>query len=438
MPNLTLRNTGRPVYIVDGRRTPFLKMRGGRPGPFSAADLAVHCAKALMATMPFKASDLDQVVVGCVMPSEEEANIGRIISLRMGCGIKVPGWTVQRNCASGIQALDAAYQSIALGETNLVMAGGTEAMSRAPLLYSKAMVEWLARLQAAKTPGKKFQSLLHFRLNLLTPVIALLKGLTDPVVNLNMGQTAEELAYEFKISRAEMDEFSVESHLKAEKARIQKIFDGEIVPLYAPDGTVIEFDEGVRADSTVEKLAKLKPVFDKYGDVTAGNSSQISDGAAMLILASEDAVRKYNLPVKAKIVDFYWAGLSPTVMGLGPVQSIVPLLMRNGFTFDDIDHVEINEAFAVQVQACVKAFNDRAYCKTNLGLDQSFGELDPAKLNQHGGAVAVGHPVGASGARLALHCLKLFEHKGGKRAVASLCIGGGQGGAILVEKVSQV
>jgi acetyl-CoA C-acetyltransferase len=437
MSNLNPRNTAKPVYIIDGRRSPFLKMKG-KSGPFSAADLAVACGKSLISTMPFMASDLDQVIVGCVMPSEEEANIGRIISLRMGCGVKVPGWTVQRNCASGIQALDAAYQSIALGEANLVMAGGTEAMSRAPLLYSKAMVEWFARLQMAKTMGKKVQAFSRFRPNLLAPVIALLKGLTDPVVNLNMGQTAEELAYQFKLSRSQMDEFSVQSHLKAEKARIQKIFENEISPLYATDGSIFEFDEGVRADSTVEKLAKLKPVFDKFGDVTAGNSSQISDGAGMLILASEEAVKKYNLPVQAKIVDIYWAGLSPTVMGLGPVQAIVPMLLRNQLTFNDIDHVEINEAFAVQVLACLKAFNDRDYCKINLGLDTPFGELDPAKLNQHGGAVALGHPVGASGARLTLHGLTLLKHKGGKRVVASLCIGGGQGGAILLEKASQV
>lgn len=430
-------NTARPVYIIDGRRTPFLKLKG-RPGPFSAADLAVACGKSLMSSMPFNATDLDQVVVGCVMPSEEEANIGRIIGLRIGCGDRVPGWTVQRNCASGIQAIDAAYQSIALGEANLVMAGGTEAMSRAPLLYSKAMVEWFARLQSAKTMGQKFQTLFRFRPGFLSPIIALLKGLTDPVVNLNMGQTAEELAYAFNISRAQMDEFSVESHLKAEKARIQKVFEKEISPLYGPDGSVFEFDDGVRADSNVERLAKLKPVFDKFGDITAGNSSQISDGASMLILASEEAVKKYNLPVQAKIVDIYWAGLSPTVMGLGPVQAIVPLLMRNQLTFDDVDHVEINEAFSAQVLACMKAFNDRDYCKANLALDKPFGELDPNKLNQHGGAVAVGHPVGASGARLTLHALNLLKNKGGKRVVASLCIGGGQGGAILIEKASQV
>jgi acetyl-CoA C-acetyltransferase len=194
----------------------------------------------------------------------------------------------------------------------------------------------------------------------------------------------------------------------------------------------------VRADSSIEKLAKLKPVFDKFGEVTAGNSSQISDGASMLILASEDAVKKYHLSVQAKIVDIYWAGLSPTVMGLGPVQSIVPLLLRNNLTFNDIDHIEINEAFAVQVLACLKAFNDKEYCKTNLGLDKPFGELEVQKLNQHGGAVAIGHPVGASGARLALHGLSLFKHNGGKRMVASLCIGGGQGGAILLEKVSGI
>jgi acetyl-CoA C-acetyltransferase len=206
MVNLKPRNIARPVYIVEGRRTPFLKMKG-QPGPFSAADLAVHCGKSLLNHMPFDAAELDQVVVGCVMPSEEEANIARIIGLRVGSGDKVTAWTVQRNCASGIQAIDAAFQSIALGEANLVMTGGTEAMSRAPFLYSKTMVEWLARLQIAKTFGKKLQVAVRFRPNFLIPVISLLKGLTDPVVNLNMGQTAEELAVRFHHFMRRMERF---------------------------------------------------------------------------------------------------------------------------------------------------------------------------------------------------------------------------------------
>ncbi|HRE33296.1 MAG TPA: acetyl-CoA C-acyltransferase, partial [Candidatus Berkiella sp.] len=209
----------------------------------------------------------------------------------------------------------------------------------------------------------------------------------------------------------------------------------EISPLYATDGTVYEQDDGVRTDSTVEKLAKLKSVFDRYGSITAGNSSQISDGAAFVILASEDAVNRYQLPVLAKVVDTQFAGLDPTIMGLGPIHAMTPILQRNGLGLNDIDHMEINEAFAAQVIGCQRAWQDEKYCKESLGLSGAMGTIDMAKLNPEGGAIAIGHPVGASGARLVLHSANMLNTHKTKRALASLCIGGGQGGAILLERV---
>jgi len=316
----------------------------------------------------------------------------------------------------------------------LVLAGGAEAMSRAPLLYNKAMVFWLSKFSQAKNPGQKLQGLLKFRPQFLVPVIALLKGLTDPVVNMNMGQTAEELAYLFNITRTQMDEYAATSHQRALAAQAVGLLE-EISPLYAQDGTVYETDDGVRTDSTVERLAKLRPVFDKYGSITAGNSSQISDGAAFIILASEDAVDKYQLPVLAKIVDTDFAGLDPTIMGLGPIHAMTPILQRNELTLNDIDHMEINEAFAAQVIGCVRAWEDDKYCKESLGLSEALGSVDMAKLNPNGGAIAMGHPVGASGARLVLHTANMLNKNKTKRALASLCIGGGQGGAILLERV---
>lgn len=426
-------NHNRVVYVVDGARTPFLKMRGV-PGPFSAADLGVSAARALLAKQPFSPEAFDEVIVGCAGPSEEEANIARIIALRSGCGKKMSAYTVQRNCASGLQSIDNAARSIALGRSELVLAGGAEAMSRAPLLYNKAMVFWLSKLNQAKSPGQKLQRLLKFRPNFLVPVIALLKGLTDPVVNMNMGQTAEELAFLFNISRTQMDEYAATSHLRALAAQAGGLLE-EISPLYAQDGTVYEIDDGVRTDSTVERLAKLKPVFDKHGTITAGNSSQISDGAAFVILASEEAVEKYQLPVLAKIVDTHFAGLDPTIMGLGPIHAMTPILQRNELTLNDIDHLEINEAFAAQVIGCVRAWADEKYCKESLGLSSAFGNVDMTKLNPNGGAIAMGHPVGASGARLVLHCANMLNMNKTKHALASLCIGGGQGGAILLERV---
>src|SRR5882672_5104337 len=425
---------GRRVYIVDGARTPFLKAQKGL-GPFTGSDLAVNAGRPLLARQPFEANAFDEVIVGAALPSADEANIGRVVSLRLGCGEKVPAWTVMRNCASGLQALDSAAVNIMAGRSSLVLAGGTDAMSHAPLLFGPAMVNWLANWYAAKSAGQKAGLALKFRLSYLAPVIAILRGLTDPVVRLSMGSTAEIVAKRFGITRRMMDEYSVESHRRLAYAQDNGHLK-EIEPLYDGDGTVYAADDGLRRDSSVEKLAKLKPVFDKtYGNVTAGNSSQITDGAAMLILASEDVVNEYGLKPLGRIVDTHWGALDPAEMGLGPVHAITPLLMRQGLTWDDIDAAEINEAFAAQVLGCLAAWESDAYCKEHFGLDRAFGKLDRAKLNVDGGAIAIGHPIGASGARVVLHVLKVLERTGGKRGVASLCIGGGQGGAMLLERV---
>jgi len=422
------------VYVVDGARTPFLKARG-KPGPFSGGDLAVGCARPLLARQSFDPTAFDEVIVGAAMPSADEANIGRVIALRLGCGDKVPAWTVMRNCASGMQALDSACMNILAGKSNLVLAGGTDAMSHAPLLFGPAMVNWLSDWYAAKSFGQRAGVAVQFRLAYLAPVIAILKGLTDPIVKLSMGQTAEIVAKRFGITRQMMDEFAAESHRKVLAAREAGHY-GEIEPLVDGRGTVYREDDGVRTDSTPERLGKLRPVFDKtYGSVTAGNSSQVTDGAAMLILASEQAVNRYNLKPLGAIVDSQWSALDPSEMGLGPVHAITPMLQRNGLGLGDLDVLEINEAFAAQALGCLAAWESDAYCRDQLGLDQAFGKMDRSKFNVDGGAIALGHPIGASGARVVLHALKVLERSGGKRAAASLCIGGGQGGAMLVERV---
>jgi acetyl-CoA C-acetyltransferase len=338
-----------PIYIVDGARSPFLKARGG-PGPFAASDMAVQAGRALLLRQPFQPSDLDEVIIGCAAPSPDETNIGRVISLRLGCGHRVPGWTVMRNCASGMQALDSAIANIQSGRAELVLAGGVDALSRAPLLYSDAMVRWFAAMMQMKGMGQKARHFLKLRpAALLTPVIGLLKGLTDPVVGLSMGQTAENLAWRFGIDRDAMDQFASRSHLRAAAAKQSGAF-AEIVPLVDGEGRVYAEDDGVRADSTPEGLKKLKPVFDKpYGNVTAGNSSQVTDGAALLILASEAAVEKWGLKPLGRITDLHWAGLDPSQMGLGPVHSVTPILQRHGLSLNDPDLWEINEAFAAQV-----------------------------------------------------------------------------------------
>lgn len=422
------------IYIIDGARTPFLKARNA-PGPFAASDLATAAGSALLMRQRFRPDQLDEVILGCASPSPDEVNIGRVVALRMGCGQKVPGWTVMRNCASGMQALDSALANIRSGRSELVLAGGVDALSRAPLLFSDAFVRWLSGWYAAKTAGQKFAALRRLKLGSLAPVIGIMKGLTDPIVGQLMGQTAENLAWRFGISREEMDVFAARSHQRVMAAQDQGHF-AEIVPLIDRDGAVYKDDDGVRRDSTASALAKLKPFFDrKYGKVTPGNSSQITDGAAWLILASERAVERHGLTPLGRIVDSQWSGLDPAQMGLGPVHAATPILSRHGLALNDLDAWEINEAFAAQVIACLRAWRDEDYCRNELGLEGALGALDESRLNVDGGAIALGHPVGASGARIVLHALNTLRRNGGQRAMASICIGGGLGGAMLIEKI---
>ena len=424
------------IYVVDGARTPFLKAQKG-PGPFAASDLATQAGRALLLRQPFEPSDLDEVILGCAAPSPDETNIGRMVALRLGCGKKVPGWTVMRNCASGMQAIDSAIANIQCGRSELVLAGGVDALSRAPLLYSDAMVRWFAGMMSLRTAGQKLQHFMKLRpAMLLTPVIGLMKGLTDPVVGLLMGQTAENLAWKFGISRQQMDEFAVRSHQRSIAGR-QAGHLAEIVPVVDGQGNVYAEDDGVRADATLAGMAKPKPFFDKkYGNITAANSSQITDGAAWVLLASEEAVQKWGLKPIGKIVDSEWAGLEPEQMGLGPVHASTPILQRHGLSLADIDYWELNEAFAAQVLACQAAWKDDAYCREQLDLPGALGEIPEDRLNVDGGAVSVGHPVGASGARIVLHLLHVLRRNQARRGIATICIGGGLGGAMLVESLN--
>ncbi|MCZ6664197.1 MAG: acetyl-CoA C-acetyltransferase, partial [Gammaproteobacteria bacterium] len=427
-------NQAQKVFVVDGARTPFLKARTG-PGPFRPSDLAVHAGRALLARQPFEPPELDEVILGCIMPGPEEANIARVVSLRLGCGDRVPAWTVQRNCATGMQAIDSAARSIASGRAKLVLAGGSEAMSHAPILWGPAMTTWLARWMTARSAVDRVKVLTQLRPAFLKPIVALLVGLTDPVVGLSMGQTAEVISRRYGISREEMDAYAVRSHLRLAAAQAEGRL-GEIVPLIDDGGQIFDQDDGVRPDSSVEKLAKLKPFFDReFGNVTPGNSSQITDGAAWVVLASAAAVKQYDLPVLGCLVDSQWAALDPRQMGFGPVNAAVPMLKRRRLGLAKIDYWEINEAFAGQVLACLRAFNDDDYCREELGRRGAMGEIDQERLNVDGGAVALGHPVGSSGARIVLHLLKVLEQREAKRGVAAICIGGGQGGAMLLERV---
>ena len=425
--------TDRDVFLIDGARTPFLKVRGGR-GPFSPVDLAVQCGRPLLARQPIAPDDFDMVILGCVNVVADEMNPARVAALRLGMGDDMVAFTVQINCGSGMQSIDTAFRYIREGKSDLILAGGAEALRRAPLVLRDSAVDWLAGMRASSGPIETAQSALQIRPKDLTPVVGLERGLTDPITDLSMGQTAEVLAHHFGITRKMADAYAVESHKRLAAAQKDGALKGEVLPAFDRDGEVYTNDDGVRADSTLEKLGKLKPVFEKpFGQVTAGNASQVTDGASWCIVASADAVERYGLRPIARIVDSEWAALDPSVMGLGPVLSATPLLQRHGLGASDVDLWELNEAFAAQVLSCLAAWQDEAFCTEVLGLDAGFGAIPRDRLNIHGGAIALGHPVGTSGNRIVLHLANALRKGGLRRGVATECIGGGQGGAMLLE-----
>lgn len=425
----------RPVYLVDGARTPFLKARG-EPGPFSPVDLAVQCGRPLLMRHPVPPEAYDQVILGCVNVVPSEMNPARIAALRMGMGDAMPAFTVQINCGSGMQSVDTAFRYIRDGRGELILAGGTEALSRAPMMLPDAAVKWLSGLNKASSVQDYAQQISRLNPKDFKPEISLAQGLTDPIVGMSMGQTAELLAHQFSISRRRADEYAASSHQRLARAAEQGWLSDEIIPAVSPDGRLFSKDDGVRPDTSPESLAKLKPAFEPpYGQVTPGNSSQVTDGASWLILASEEAVERYGLEPQAVIVDSEWSALNPSIMGLGPVLSSTALLSRHQIELHDVDLWEINEAFAAQVLACVAAWDDAAFCRIALGREQPVGQLDMRKLNIDGGAVALGHPVGASGNRIVLHLMKALSREGLRKGVATECIGGGQSGAMLIETI---
>jgi acetyl-CoA C-acetyltransferase len=425
----------RPVFIVDGSRTPFIKARSG-PGPFTPVDLAVQCGRPLLARQPFSPTAFDQVILGCVNVVADEMNPARVAALRLGMGEKMVAFTVQINCGSGMQSIDTAYRYIREGVSDLILAGGAEALSHAPLVWPQQGVRWFAGLAAARGIGAKIMAALKLKPSYLKPIIGLERGLTDPITELNMGQTAEVVGQLFGITREQSDAYAAESHRRLANAQSQGFLKGEIATAFSRDGKFYDHDDGVRPDSTPESLAKLKPVFERpWGQVTAGNSSQITDGASWVILASEEAVAKHGLAPKAVILDSQWSALDPSIMGLGPVLSATAILKRNDLTLGDIETWELNEAFATQVLGCLAAWNDEKFCREILGLDAAAGEIDRARLNVDGGAISLGHPVGTSGNRIVLHLVNAMKRLGTKRGIATECIGGGQGGAMLIEVV---
>lgn len=426
---------GQRVFLVDGARTPFLKAKSG-PGPFTPVDLAVQCGRPLLARQPFDRAAIDLVILGCVNVIADEMNPARVASLRLGLPEATVGFSVQINCGSGMQSIDTAYRYIRDGSHQMILAGGTEALSHAPLTLRQSAVEWFGRMSTAKGTVEQARAMTGIKPEFFKPVVGLERGLTDPITTLSMGQTAEVLAHHFGIDRVSADTYAMQSHHRLASAMSEGRLADELMPAFDRDGTIYEHDDGVRPDSDMEGLSKPKPVFEPpYGKVTAGNSSQITDGASWCILASERAIEAHELTPIAEITDSEWAGLDPSIMGLGPVLSSTPILQRHDYGVDDIELWELNEAFAAQVLSCLAAWNDDDFCRDVLGMDGAFGQIDRDRLNVDGGAISLGHPVGTSGNRIVLHLANAMKARGAKRGIATECIGGGLGGAMLLEAV---
>lgn len=427
------------LVVVDGVRTPFTRM-GTDLARLGADELGRIAVNALLTRTGIDPAIVDEVIIGCVGQPAEAANLARVIALRAGIPEHVPAVTVHRNCASGFESFTQAYERMAAGRGSVFVVGGAESMSQVPLFFKQRTADKFSRLSRAKSFAAKIGSLLAFRPSDFEPRIGLKLGLTDPVCGLNMGETAEVLAREFSICREKQDAFAIESHARA-LAAADKLKE-EICPVFLGDqgkrggAGRVEKDNGPRQGQTPEVLSKLKPVFDrKYGTVTAGNSSQITDGAVAMLVMTEAKAEALGLTPLGALSGYAYAGCDPARMGLGPVYAIAKAEAALGLSPEQADLVEINEAFASQVLAVLSCLRSEEFARKQLGRDRYLGKIPKDRLNVNGGSIALGHPVGATGARLILSSLKELERRKAKRALVTLCVGGGQGGAVWLERL---
>ncbi len=442
----------RDVVLVGGVRTPFAKA-ASKLKNVHPAELGRVALKELFARLNLDPATVDEVIIGNTGNPSDAVNIGRVIALGAGVPIRTSAHTVHRNCASALESIATGFDKIKAGMAEVVISGGTESMSQMPLLYSEEVTRAIAALGGAKGPGQQIPALMNLLgadlkaiKNLVTtnpmarapykPRVAIIEGLTDPFVGKNMGETAELLAKEFSISRTEQDEFALRSHQLASQAMKNGVMGEEITPVFLPPKfeEVVESDIGPRDNQTMEALAKLKPIFDRRnGTVTAGNACPITDGAAMVAVMSREKAEALGLKPIARILSYAFAGLEPERMGLGPAYATPIALKRAGLSLQDLGRIELNEAFAAQVLACVRALESETFCKEKLGLAKAVGSIDLNKLNVNGGAIALGHPVGATGTRLVLTLMKEMQRRRIEFGLATLCIGGGQGGSMILQ-----
>lgn len=434
----------RDVVIVDGVRTPFVKA-GAEFAKIRAHELGRVAMRELIERLeiadgfgPKARVTVDEVCMGNVGSPEDAANVSRVVAMQAGLHRSIPAYSVHRNCASGMEAIYQAWLRIASGQAEVMLVGGTESMSGMPLIYRPQAVDFFGRMMRAKTPLQKLMTMAKMPFGtLLNPIVAIQEGLTDPFCGLNMGQTADLLAKEWRISREEQDKFAVESHRRAVAATENGKLAEEVIPVGVPTDykKIVKHDLGPRKGQAMEQLAKLKPYFDRVnGTVTVGNACPITDGAVALAMMSAEKAKAAGYTILGRIRSVAFTGHEPERMGLGPVYSSHAALKKAGLTLKQMDVIELNEAFAAQAIAVMRASSSKEWCQEKLGSAEIMGDFDPSKMNPNGGAIALGHPVGSSGARIVLTALKELKRSNKQFALSTLCIGGGQGGACVVER----
>jgi acetyl-CoA acyltransferase len=421
------------VAVVGALRTPFVKSFGVFESE-TPLMLSLRVASELIAQTNVNPKDIEECIWGAVIPQTKNPNLARDLVLFAGLPKSIPGYTLNKACASSLQTVLSAADSIRLGRCQLVLAGGVEVLSDVPITYSDDARRFLTRLSRTKTLGEKFALFKNFNPKWFLPNPP---ALAEPFTGLTMGEHGEIMAVKNNISRPRQDEFAYLSHTRAAKAIQQGYLKEEIVPVWAgaEKNLFVDSDNIVRPETTVEALSKLKPVFDKkHGTISAGNSSALTDGASAVLLASEQYAKDHGLPILGYVLDALTVGVDPNdQLLIGPAYAIPKLLQRNGLKLEDVGVFELHEAFAAQVLSCTDSLASEKFCREKLGLDGAFGEIPLAKLNIDGSSLAYGHPFAATGGRLVGRSLRIAKRVGSKYAVIGICAAGGIGQAMLLE-----
>ncbi|MEX0704666.1 MAG: thiolase family protein [Planctomycetales bacterium] len=426
------------AVIVGGVRTPFARA-AAEFNDIPAQDLGRLAVRELLDRFDLDPAEVDELIAGNVASPIDAANVSRVIALRAGIPRERVAHTVNRNCASGMEAVTEAVERVESGAASCIVALGVDSMSNIPVYLGKGFTNKLLPLSRAKSLLDRLKVFATFRPSDLKPIIGVKVGLTDPVSGMMMGDTAERLAREFDISRARQDEFALKSHRKAVAAWESGRLAGETMTVYTgTEARPVAQDTGPRADQSLDKLAKLRPYFDpRWGTVTVGNACGVTDGAAALLVMSADKARALGYEPLGRIRGYAYAGCDPSRMGLGPVFATARALESTKMRLDEMELIELNEAFAAQVLACLEGFrNPERICSAEDGAGR-LGPIDEEQLNVNGGAIALGHPVGATGARLVLTLLNELARRDQNVGLATLCVGGGQGAAVVVERLGK-